>query len=1310
MSNAATAPKADLSPSGDADVSPMAMSAESFLALPASMFWEPERIALPPWLGHIPFAFWIVAIQRPKILVELGTHSGTSYSAFCQAIDGLGTETRAYAVDTWEGDIHAGLYDEGVYAELRSYLEPRYGRFSRLIRSTFDDALPQFADGSIDLLHIDGCHTYEAVRHDFENWRPKLSDRAIVLFHDTEERHGDFGVWRFWGEIRRDYPSFSFLHHHGLGVLAVGAQQSEPIRRLLAAESVDPACEHTRQIFARLGAGIQAEFDRRQMVHERDQLASHLNSTSIALAGANAALEAAKTEQMRLQLVVGERTVELATVLQQRDAVTHELARHQRKRRKLTRSLSWKITKPLRGADDLWRALFKRRRGRPTAIAEHAVGDRPTAGLPSLLPLSVQPFASFVQPEPFRERSRRDRPDAAKPRVCCLVHLFYTELWDELAADIRKLGDIPHDVFVNFVETTVTDEAIARVRAEFPAAQIRVSPNRGRDAGGVFSLLASIHVQNYDVALVLHGKRSINLPEGDGSRWRRTLIDPLVGSATIARLNIELMVEDPAIGMIASASCCSTFAGNNAVLVNLLANRLGLTPSDDHPPYVAGAMFMVRPALLSELQRALHNLPFLPYENAAAHGTIDGQLEHAVERMYGALLAARGMRIVWRDTRVTEVSLDVNSARPPMPDTSSPASRPKKQPKLKAEKRQRSAVATLLRGARKFVKRRLSGHRDKAAGAASPSRTYQDWVAAYDTLTDRDRVQIAAHIARFPRRPLISVVMPVYNPSEEQLREAIESVRAQLYPNWELCIADDASTMKHVREVLGSYWHDRRIKIVYRERNGHIAEASNSALAMAEGEFVALMDHDDLIPPHALYELAVVINARPDVDLIYSDEDRVDGEGRRQMGYFKTDWDPDLFLTHNLISHLGAYRRSILQQIGGFRPGFDGSQDYDLALRFIRASSSDRIAHIPAVLYHWRINADTSFSNQSLEKCVQAARRAIREHLQAQGIEAEVGASVAVPSNNRVTYALPPVLPLVSVIIPTRDRVDLLAVCVDGLLNRTDYDRLEILIVDNESSDPATLEYLRRISADERVRVIPFPGAFNYSAMNNHAAEQAKGEVLLLLNNDIEVIEPGWLKEMVSHALRPGVGAVGAKLLYPDGTVQHAGVVLGVGGCAFHYGHRADRASPGYFGLLSAVRTVSAVTGACLAVRRDVYLEVGGLDAVNLKVAFNDVDFCIRVRERGYRNVYAAYAELYHHESVSRGADDTPEKAARFHGEVSYMQSRWKHVLFVDPYYHPSFHFGSGNFELAFPPRRVKPWTVIDPALPSTARSDDRAA
>lgn len=1284
----------------EATLRPLASTAAQLIAtLPdpnpsqlASAFWAPERIVLSAWLGHIPFAFWLVAIQRPKVLVELGTHNGASYSAFCQAIATLGLDTNAYAVDTWAGDPHAGHYGEEVFDELSAYLEPRYGTFSRLIRSTFDDALPQFADGSIDLLHIDGCHTYEAVRHDFESWRPKLSNRAIVLFHDTEVRHGDFGVWRFWAEVRQDYPSFNFLHHHGLGVLAVGAEQSEPIRQFLAADAVAPACEHTRQIFARLGAGIQVEFDRRQMIHERDRLASHLNAT-------NAALEAAKAEHERLQNAVGERTVELATVLQQRDAIAHDLARHQRKRKKLTRSMSWKITKPLRSADNLYRALFKRRRARrPVASSEHSVapanGDRPTTGLPSLLPPSVQPFASFAEPEPFRELSPHGRQGAAMPRVCCLVHLFYTELWNELAADIYRLGHTSHDVFVNFVETTVTEEALARVRTDFPAAQIVVSPNRGRDAGGLFSLLATFDVQKYDVALVLHGKRSVNLPEGEGSQWRRALIDPLLGSTTIARLNLELMTSDPSIGMIAAASCCSDHAGNNAVLVDLLASRLGLPPGVEQAPYVAGAMFMIRPSILSELQRALHNLPFLSYDSPAARGSIDGQLEHAVERMYGALVAARGMRIAWRDTRVSEVPLGVNRAQPPMPDPPSSRPRPKNKPKTKAERRQRSTVATLLRGASKIVKRRLGRRKAKAAGAAP--RTYQDWIAAYDTLTDRDRTQIAAHIARFARRPLISVVMPVYNPSEEQLREAIESVRAQLYPNWELCIADDASTMTHVRRVLASYGDDRRIKIVHRERNGHIAEASNTALAMAEGEFVALMDHDDLLTAHALYELAVVIDQQPDVDLIYSDEDRIDDAGQRLLPYFKTDWDPELILAHNMVSHLGAYRRTILTEIGGFRPGYEGSQDYDLALRVSRATTTDRIRHIPTVLYHWRLNTQSSFSSQALDRCVHAARRAIEDHLRARGIEGEVASLPETRSWNRVIYRLPARLPLVSVIIPTRDRGDLLAMCLDGVLKRTDYDRLEVIIVDNESSDPATLELLQRAVSDERVRVIPFSGPFNFSAMNNHAVEQAKGEVILLLNNDIDIIGPGWLKEMVSHAVRPEVGAVGAKLLYPDNTVQHAGVVLGVGGVANHFGHRAARRDVGYFGLLSAVRTVSAVTGACLAVRREVYEAVGGLDAVNLKVAFNDVDFCLRIRERGLRNIFTPFAELYHHESISRGSDTTPDKIERFRREVEYMQSRWHKELPTDPYYHVNFDLGFSNFQLSFPPRRVKPWTVVD--------------
>ncbi len=1279
-------------------------------------FWAPDRLVLSSWLGHIPFAFWVVAAHRPRTLVELGTHNGASYLAFCQAIDRLGLDSRAWAIDTWLGDEQAGFYGDEVLAALRDYHDARYARFSHLVRGTFDDALGNFADGSIDLLHIDGLHTYEAVRHDFETWLPKLSPRGLVLFHDTEVRERNFGVWRLWEELTRRYRSFAFEHTHGLGVLAVGAEQTSEVQQLLAAASDPVATAFVRDAFARLGQTVQTEFDLQhltteldrvmgagarmtlardsligecaRLVEERDRLAERLRTTTV--------------ERDRYRHEAGVRTVELATVTQQRDLVAQDLNRHQRKRRKVMRSLSWRITRPLRMLGDLKRDLLKNKPKRPDAVAT-PMDER------SLLPPSLQPFTTFAEPEPFRQTAGVVA-DSSPPRLCCLLHLYYPELWDELAADLRRLRDIPHDLFVNFVDATVTDLVLARARNEFPHATIQVSPNRGRDAGGIFGLMAQVDPDRYAAVLVLHGKQSVSLPAGHGDQWRRTLLEPLLGSAIVARLNLELMAADPGVGLIAAASCHSTFRGNNATLLDLLAARLDIPPVEGQPPFVAGSMFMIRPQLMAELHRALHDLPFLGPDHAAAHGAIDGLLEHAVERMYGALAAARGLRIVWRDVRSSEVPLGLTNV-PALPTAPRQAGAvPTGKRKDKKNKKSRSALAEQLRQARKSIKRRLKG-RDGGDGAAPRARTYQDWVAAYDTLTEQDRELIRAHIGRLSRLPLISVVMPVYNPDEEQLRAAIESVRAQLYPNWELCIADDASTLAHVRRVLDGFRHDRRIKVTYREQNGHIAAASNTALGMAEGEFVALMDHDDVLPAQALYELAVVINDRPDVDLIYSDEDRIDDAGQRLLPYFKTDWDPELILAHNMVSHLGAYRRTILIAIGGFRPGYEGSQDYDLALRFSRATSIDRIRHIPAVLYHWRLNAQSSFSSQAIDRCVQAARRAIDDHLRAGGIEGEVASSTETRNWNRVIYRLPAKLPLVSVIIPTRDRGDLLAMCLDGVLKHTDYDRLEVIVVDNESSDPATLELLERIVVDERVRVIPFPGPFNFSAMNNHAVEQAKGDVILLLNNDVDVIGPGWLKEMVSHVMRPEVGAVGAKLIYPDDTVQHAGVVLGVGGVANHFGHRAARRDVGYFGLLSVVRTVSAVTGACLAVRREVFDEVGGLDAVNLKVAFNDVDFCLRIRERGYRNLFTPFAELYHHESVSRGPDTTPDKIERFRREVEYMQSRWQDELPTDPYYNVNFDLGFSNFQLSFPPRRVKPWIASDPsAKTSTARDAGHVA
>jgi O-antigen biosynthesis protein len=569
---------------------------------------------------------------------------------------------------------------------------------------------------------------------------------------------------------------------------------------------------------------------------------------------------------------------------------------------------------------------------------------------------------------------------------------------------------------------------------------------------------------------------------------------------------------------------------------------------------------------------------------------------------------------------------------------------------------------------------------------------YHNWVIRYDTISDDDRGSIAAAIARIADPPLISVVMPVYETPERYLRAAIESVRRQLYPHWELCIADDASPSPHVRRVLDRYrTRDCRIKVCYRAENGHIAAASNSALALAEGTFVAFLDHDDVLPEHALYMVAATLSERPDLDLIFSDEDKIDERGRRFGPYFKSDWNPDLMLAQNAFSHLGIYRRSLVEALGGFRLGYEGSQDYDLVLRASARTTPERIAHIPHILYHWRaIRGSAAADIAAKGYAVINARRAVGDHL-AQRVAATVGVSESAIFQ-RIRYELPIPAPGVSLIVPTRDRVDLLRRCVDGLLHETEYDTLEVVIVDNDSAEPQTRAYFGSLAADPRVRLLAYPGQFNYAAINNFAVAQARHPVIGLLNNDISVIHRDWLREMVSHAVRHEIGAVGAKLYYPNDTIQHAGTVLGIGGVAGHAFRYFARGDAGNFSHLLVVQNRSAVTAACMVLRRDVFEEVGGFDAANLPIAFNDVDLCLRIRERGYRVLWTPDAELYHWESASRGEDLDPEKAARFHREIAYMQARWGSSIGRDPYYNPNLTLDAEDFGLAFPPRRAYPW------------------
>ena len=564
---------------------------------------------------------------------------------------------------------------------------------------------------------------------------------------------------------------------------------------------------------------------------------------------------------------------------------------------------------------------------------------------------------------------------------------------------------------------------------------------------------------------------------------------------------------------------------------------------------------------------------------------------------------------------------------------------------------------------------------------------YAEWLERYAMLDHLELAAVKEHLKQAGNLPLISIVMPVYNPNLIWLQAAIESIQNQVYPHWQHCIADDKSNNPKVREELLRYQAlDKRIKVIFRETNGHISAASNSALELATGEWIALMDQDDVLTPEALYYVFLALQQNPAAGLIYSDEDKIDETGKRFSPYFKSDWNPDLFLSHNMICHLGVYKTGLVKAVGGFRVGTEGSQDYDLALRCIETLTSDQIVHIPRVLYHWRSHPDsTAQSGSNKGYALRVGQQVLNEHFQRMGINAT--SELLDFGMYRTRYELPDPRPLVSLIIPTRNGLKLLRQCIESIVAKTDYTNYEIIIVDNNSDEEDTLKYLDKISREERIQVIRDTRPFNYSALNNSAAKAVKGEYIGLINNDIEVISGNWLSEMVGLASQLGVGAVGARLWYPDNTLQHGGVILGISGVAGHSHKGLPRNAPGYFGRAQLIQTLSAVTAACLIVRKDIFWEVGGLDEENLKVAFNDVDFCIRVREAGYRNVWTPYAELYHHESASRGLEDTPEKKRRFYSEAKFIQQRWGKILREDPAYSPNLTLDREDFSLSWPPR-----------------------
>jgi glycosyltransferase involved in cell wall biosynthesis len=936
----------------------------------------PSRIDFPfSWLGHTPFAMWLICKLSPKVFVELGTHSGNSYFAFCEAVARCKLPTRCFAVDTWQGDEHAAFYDDSVYASVSAYNDEHYAAFSHLLRTTFDEALAHFEPHSIDLLHIDGLHTYEAVKHDFESWLGRMSENGVILFHDIAVRSRGFGVFQLWEEIKQRYPGLTaeFSHSNGLGVLFLRQPQDKALMALLEGEPL---------------------------------LLSRFES--------------------------------LAKELEQRFS---------------------------------------------------AVADS--------------------------------------------YHLLQKQL-NEVTLKLRESLTQQHSQNLQ----------LTQLNTEFKAC------------------LDQLHSQNLQVDR-LNSEVAALSAEREGLHAKNALLQ---------RENQSL-----------HASLTEVFSSTSW--------RMGL------PVRIVGKWLHNGRVIISD------------YNNLAHRGILYWQ--------------RHGFRAFWQrlwHTPAPSISATADTTTPPAIDYAEWA---KSDLQLRHQ-----ALETL---------------RDQVLNTESPL--------------------------------LFSIIMPVYNTDLEYLQAAIDSVCQQIYPHWELCICNDASTNKTIRPFLDQLsQQDSRIKVHHASQNLHISGASNRAIEMAEGEFLVLLDHDDLLSNDALFWVARVIQMHPEALLLYSDEDKINQEGVLCDPHFKCDWDMERILGQNFFSHLGVFSRALVLQAGGFRIGLEGSQDYDLLLRCLLelsdADRKNRIFHIPKVLYHWRIlPGSTALASDEKPYFRVAALQGLNEFVKKLGWPGKVVSHPDNPDLYRLIARLPENPPAVTLIIPTHNGLDYLRPCIDSVLNLTNYQNYSIMVIDNRSDDSETLEYLAAIANHPKITVIQDNRPFNYSALNNRAVSYCDSEFVLLLNNDTEVINPTWLCEMMAHALRPGVGAVGAKLLYADHRIQHGGVILGMGGVAAHAHHLLPSPEFGYFGLAKIPHQVSAVTAACLLVRRSVFLSVGGLDEVNLPVAFNDVDLCLRIMQAGYNNVWTPFALLYHHESVTRGDDLSEENHPRFLSEVAYMKATWPDLIAEDPFY-----------------------------------------
>jgi GT2 family glycosyltransferase len=1170
-----------------------------------------QRFLGGAWSMHLPFAWDLARELKPEAFVELGVYRGESYFAFCQSVAENGLPTMCYGVDTWRGDIHMGPYGPEIRREVEAY-NRRYSSFSTLLRTTFDEALSRFADASIDLLHIDGGHTYEEVKHDFTNWLPKLSNRGIILFHDVTERENDFGVWRLWQEIASKGRSFVFDFGHGLGVWKGSAvSENDPpfIRGLLSADEAQQReiTAHYAIAAASISCSnaeerpnLEIETARLQVFAPRDGSYSEDDcSDAIFAKRAWRRVEIklclpAQNGNARFRFDPGSEigVVEIAGI--------RVLAAS-------TREILWSA----RGSVELSRLKVG---GTALTVPDERVfrilnfGPDPQVLLPplrDLTPDSLVIFQIWLRLDTSAETIAR-----------CFADL-QQQHQQEIGRKVAALLDLEQQTLALATELSEHKMELGAFRSEVDRLEREAWENRVRRADFAARLKQRDEwIEEVKDSLAWKAAKPLWKLQRHFTRRKDE-------KRQEGRPSHELVfaLDDPGVWNAARNSLklkgwCFSRGGPEVVGVRAKIGRksyfarYGLRRED-----VAEAAGAYPAALYSGF---LLTLPVTPtsgkvrLEAITQNGPWQCFLEHSI------------------------------ALRDQAPDPSGFDQRHEPEP-----------------GATESIVLPLYGNGQRPV--LYPNATANQVVSLLTPLIER-------HLSSAKKeRPIFSIITPCFNTSPRWLIEAGASLLNQTCVDWEWCLIDDDSKNSETKRALDAFAGAHPgFRVKYVPKSG-ISSATNEGLNIARGDFVSFLDHDDLLHAEALQAMRDKLGEG--FDAVYSDEDKLnDEEGTLIEPFFKPDWSPEYFRGAMYVGHLLCVRRELACQVR-FDNAFDGVQDFDFMLRV--SETGARIGHVPKILYHWRKTPGSiAVSSHAKPQAAILQQNAVNAHLKRMELPAEAKTG-SLPHRLKIVPAPRTTSPKISIVIPTKDAPDLLSRCLKSLFENTSYSNFEVILIDNDTSDRDAIELMRVYP----VRRVYLPNPFNFSRANNLGAETATGEYLVFLNNDTEVVGRQWINQLLYYAEQPDVGAAGALLLHDNGAVQHAGVVLGMRGTADHAMRGFRAKSDGYAGSLSCAREVSAVTAACMMMRKSLFEGVGRFNE-HFFTIYQDVDLCLRLRQRGLRIIWTPEALLLHHESLSRQA---------YYDFVDryLLLDQWEDTIRDgDPYYNRNLNAERGDYSL----------------------------